>query len=633
MSSRKRVQGYQETLAFSKCKRIIRPLLSKIHGLHDLNCKYPNLIEFNFPIDEIRTRCKNSGVSNNTYSSRKSTNRNDPLRFKRLKLLKSNDKYDDSESDSNHELTFILPSSSPLPQKTYEKTYLNKIDDFVYCSSSLERMKALKPFISKDLYQSYEEIFQVFKNIITNVVIERHNLNSISNVLKLSSICSYKIGKSIALSTKTTYHKLSHSLLFDSNSIPPNLQRFNQNLNDDVDCWFEMEPEVFSRTYRDDFLIGYVIHLLIFNLSLVLYNLIPILIHWLMEELSVSGITKLAEIGRNMFSEYWHFSETYFEGIDSELFTTQNHYFNTTQNFRAFWLLYEVGYWENFISQLKVFTEESLITYHTLLLDTLPLNNKLDLEKLFQLDLELQNHDFLKNNVYCLIKQYPQHPQVNNILITIITNTIWRIRSDYKLVQRTNEMQDYLKTSYDRLFNFISLWLSFAHENNVVFNSLYPGNNIMFQAILKILKKLEGKCTIMIKKVGFYLDELDSQYSDDYNFYRNIKEIFLEYREEFNVMGQAILVLKSYYLDKLDVSISDIRINSVSKLIIELQTHVSQRGKYNLPEFNNFITWLYEKNHEHLLKLAQYCFQAFYGTPRYYKHEEIEYIYQLLFHS
>lgn len=103
------MRSERNVLTTSKFKRLVRPLLLKIHQLNNSYSKYPSLLNY---------KEKPSSKNSNAYTST-----NYPLQTGKL----------------------------------------NPTD-------SLERLEHLKPHISSELYQAYIEIFLIVKNVLTTVV-------------------------------------------------------------------------------------------------------------------------------------------------------------------------------------------------------------------------------------------------------------------------------------------------------------------------------------------------------------------------------------------------------------------------------------------------------------------------------
>lgn len=482
-----------ENWPVNRCKRVIRPLLAKIHYLTQLYSKSPGVFEVHI------------------------------------------------DHNSNHLAIFLKPASAQ------------------------ERLTLVKPFISTELYQAFQEIFNIFKNIITNIEADRIKSN------KLGKQCCTVIGKAMLLSSRTSYFRLNQNILFDDDTLPKDIKEYNKNLSNDIDDWLMLEPTSIFEGYRLDFLMGYIIHLIVFNLQHILYMLVPTLVHWLVEELIQTNNYCLRSIANDLFMEFWKFDQTkYYDNINY-LVIVQLTGVDANSNI-IFWTLFDIGFWDKFISSLSFETGQSGFQYEILLLDVLPLNDKLNYYSDYRMIYGILNDNF-------------NHLQVNNILLCILTNLV----TTYKGSKERYE----LEKVYDYLIEFVSAWLSFGFELPGLFNSLSHGNQYLFNGVLKLLNILTTR--LNLPKDLYYLLILLSRY------YQN------------QSASPSLIKLDNYY-------------KTITKCMLEIQKNNILDYvplKYSSIEINNLIRWLLE-NHFH--KLPKAIFHVVYGKFSKYYDDELRHL-------
>ena len=627
---------YYENLNISKCKRIVRPLVSKIHALNDLNGKYPSILDFNFPLDDacfqdlISKKNINYDYNVKYIHDKPGQPRN---KIRKLEVRKCAESYD-SDSDYDESYDSLERKSMNKDYLPEEREHISNINKLIEPTSSFERLKSLKPYISGQLYQAYYDMFLIFKSIINLLVLTTpRNNESTPCIPKLSSLCSFKIGKFMALSTKPTYYEMNQTLLFDPSTIPYHLREYQDILSDDIDEWLELKPEVVTYTYRNDLLIGYVIHLLVINLDLTLYLLIPILIHWLNEKLKKTGNAMLQSISRSFFLEYWTYGPDYsdntgFDDIVSVLNGTQNR----ERNLNIFWIFHKIGYWRILINSFDSnSTVTSSVSYETLILDTISLNNKLSLQILMNLNLDAQDpYDFL-NDIYQIIKKNPQHPQVNNVLILIITQLISSTRHNIRQCLTSHDILNCLHFAYDNVIFFVHIWLSLpAEEEFLVFNSLYPGNSEIFHALISFTGFLLRQCNILF----LIQDKSESTPFSKIDIDRNNTA---DLRINLSILTRTLELLKSYYLDRFDAfTVDPHSVEEVSSFILLIQNFkldTSNVEKFSLcnNSYNDLLTWLFDQQDPTLLQISQLCFRKYYGNTTWFKDVVIDDLYCMLF--
>ncbi|CUM46093.1 uncharacterized protein AC631_01398 [Debaryomyces fabryi] len=629
--------GYYENLTISKCKRIVRPLVSKIHALNDLNSKYPSMLDFNFPHDD---ECLQGILSKKSLDHDNNVElpvyyQQGPVRRKIRKLEKrKNAKCYDYDSDYDESDYLLETSSINIYSSPEVREHISRMNSLIEPLNSSERLKSLKPYISSQLYQAYYDIFLIFRTIINSLILKtQRNFDSSLNIPKLSSLCSFKIGKFMALSTKPTYFEMNHSLLFDPDTIPYHLRKYLDILLDDIDEWLEMKPEVVTFAHRIDLLFGYVMHLLVINLDLTLYLLIPILIHWLNEELRRPGNKMLQSLSRNFFVEYWtygpdYFENTGFEGIASILTGSQKR----ERNLNIFWIFHKIGYWKNLINSFDCKSATAgLNSYEVLILDTIPLNNKLSLNILTNLDTEKQ--DFL-GDIYPMIKKNPQHPQINNILILIITQLISTTRLKIKQCLKIHDFLDCFQFAYDSVISFVHTWLFLpVKEELLVFNSLYPGNNEIFHALISFADFQIRQCDKCFLNLTKSRSSFPSKVNIDESFIIKLETI----RDDLSIVKRTLELLRLYYLDTVgNFIIEPHNVEEISTFILSIQK--AKANSFKVKEFplcnnsyNDLLIWLFDQQDPTLLQISRLCFRKYYGNKSSFKNDLIDNLYCMLF--
>lgn len=462
-----KIRAMSEVWETKRCKRVVRPLLSKIHSLTQQVIKSPSILDF-------------------TVEPKFSTSSN------------------------------------------------------IHCkpATSLHRLKCLKPHITLELHGYYEELFYIFQQIMTS-------LNVRGDFTSLTSHCGYNVGKAMVLSSRNSYYRLNNSSLFDPNTLPMTIREYHDTLSPDIDGWLDMDSITTVKSSKMDLLLGYVIHLLVFN-QRVLYLLIPILVHWLYEQ-SLPNNLKLKYTASYLFHEFWKFNDKYYDNINPLIITQLTGLDNRVT---CFWDLEKVRYWDHLVSSLNIKSTFPSDHYNNLVLNVI--SSKLD----YDLD-----YIYTKLN---------DHPQINNILASILT----------KLINDRN------KNSVNDLTKLVSVWLGF--RDRMIFNSLLPGNEELFQGILRFHK---------------YLTKTESP---------------------------ALILLKSFYLDQPQWS-KTFKIKDDPKIIDKLMTFQSTDFLSRLPlhyhkDVNDFILWLLDNN---LKQCSRRLFLLVYGDYEYY--DEVDYLYDTVF--
>lgn len=547
-------------ISIQKCKRIIRPLLSRIHSINESKSRDSSITVINLP--EV--------------------------------FFRSTEKFGPNEINQDSVDCWEPKRKKTKPVKEKSPSPIDPFVGFIKPSTSLSRLQSLKPYVSFELFQAYIDIFQVFRNIITTLL-----KSSPKSLLKsspnLSTLCCYKIGKEITLSTKSTYYKLNQVLLFDQKGVSKELQTCQKDLHDEIDTWLESEPALLMENYRVDLVMGYVIHLLVFN-SHLLYMLIPVLLHWLQETDNYT----CRSVMRTLFHEFWAQGHDYAD-IDTTTMMVLNG--EMSEQIEAFWALENIGYWRQLVLDLNLKSSVYCTNqYSSLVLDTLPLNNKLAVLKRF---------DFVER-VYEYIKECPQHPNVNTILIFVVTHIITRFRTLLRSCTTSSAIYIHLKEAVSNYMLFVKHWIAFL--GCVVFNSLYPGNRAIFRALLKFIEFVTGKIILVLDSLKRYIYQLEDTIEKEQ--YSRLLRKFVELGAKSKTRLVALNVLRIYYLDTNEpLDISPYTPREVGLVIIGLMDSGLKAGLKGgsrplNPEFNDFLSYLHYKKHP----LAQVCFKLFYGT-------------------
>lgn len=504
-----------DCLPIPKCKRIIRPLVSKINALTDLYAKFPS--KFEFQVDNFALNKPAEGV-----------------------------------------LKFTHPPTA---------------DD---------RLASLKPYISHELYQAYKDIFSLFRNVILTLCEEKLTLP----IPKLSSLASYKIGKCITLGTKTTYHRLNQTLLFEPDTIPQYQQKYKE-LANDIDEWLQIEPSAVSETYRKDLLLGYIIHILVFNLRTLLYLLIPVLAQWLKD----CETLKCKQLLRTLFIEYWQFlprdpDQTLVLELTLEVTDSND------LNLALFWLLQRIGYWQHLILDLKVasltVSLDAFSPYDGLVLDALATSDRLVLPSLNIMD------------TYLLLRRCSQHPHNTSILVSTVAQIIDLLKKKMRRCTTSNSTLQLLVEAYESMRRFLQYWLSISSD--CVFNSIDRGNEDIFQALYHLLKYILSKCTHIFSYLNECLLAAPSG---------KVREMLTRFKNLYyrvDMVRTVIRILEAYFLDKdNELSLTGLGVISLARYFTDLTRDSSDKK-----DMGRFLTWLNDREGHEMRQFAQECFKLLY---------------------
>lgn len=611
-----------ESLSISKCKRLVRPLVAKIHALNDLNSKYANVLDFTLTEKELEVVCQDG---NNT--------RDDSVRYRRSKSPpgKNEDKtdslghidkklessfrghQDNKTSTINKENLGDEKTVKSLDSNSHARNVpnVNVLANFINPIDSASRLKSLKPFVSDSLFKSYVDIFQIFQNLMMNVV-KAFSLEQ-TRIPKLTTLCSHKLGKDITMSARSTYYKLNQSLLFDIGNISPEISGYYENLCDDIDPWLELEPTNMSLQYRLDLLVGYIIHIIVLNLNYTLYLIIPTFLHWLKEMADTTKNVKYEVIMHTLFMEFWNLDSDYFSESSQCLLSYFGGKSQEESNKTLFWLFFRIGFWRNLIYCLFYGASNKDSIYGNLMLETFTKNDKLCFN-----ENTLDKLDFIIKDICHIIEETSSHVNKNEILIHLTTQVI--VHSKTKLFQAkyiSEILRVYLQIR-QRLSYLAHVWLSFRGNNkNTIFNSSLPGNEDLFDA----LTRMTFFCISKIKQTSEQLQNNELFHTHDriQLWYQRLHKN----KETFKVFLMTVKILKWYYLGQrlsfphvLELnaieSLSNCLIHIQNSLLCENSSCVCSERSQN-EAFNNFLKWLVSTKNTSAIHLAERCHRRYYG--------------------
>lgn len=479
--------------AISKCKRIVRPLTSKISSLTDLYFKYPS--KFELDVEKCSTLMPTLGG--------------------RLK--------------------FANPGSSDL------------------------RLSDINKFLAPELAQAYVELFAIFKNVIFFFGDQRHSIPS------LSEMSATKLGKTVVLGTKSTYFKLNQSSLFDQTSLPKYLQKYRSELTDDIDDWLCMEPTPVSATHRSLIMIGYVLHLIVFNLRNLLYPLVPVLVHWLSEK-------GYEDILRTLLAEFLLSLPS-----DPDQESVMELAYEYTQlsdpSLLLFWFFHSIGYWQPLVTMTKLTSLfcslRKFSAYDAILLEILFRTNRLSISVLPNM-----------NEIYDLLARNSQHPFNTQIITSIAAQLIFFLKQKLDSSKTSNASLDVIRSSLQDIRKLIQCWLPL--NSKCIFNSLDGGNEDLFDAITDYLRYLASYCA---KAIAYLNKRMKSTAST------RIKDALVQYKNchfQADTLMSLVYLLGTFYLDKnLPTTLSNLRINPLARTLVELMAEDAQ-----LTEVLDLLLWL-----------------------------------------
>lgn len=390
--------------------------------------------------------------------------------------------------------------------------------DLVGSDSAYAHMAALKPYLLMEAYDSYVEIFAIFRNIVTAVAGLPGQYPS-DRPWTLAQAAALKVGKLMALGTKSLWYSLSQTVLFDLDSVPAHLRKHHDELAGDIDEWLAMDPAPVMATHRDMLVLGYVLHVLVLHLSVLLYALVPVVVHWLHEQGS--------RLLQTLFVEYW-LHLPYDRDLDGvrELLLQPKLY----SDLEPFWALHHTGYWANVVSRLKLrpMAAPTFSAYDAFLIDSLAATDKLALRHV------------RPANLYAVMARNAQYPQNTKLLMCIIERLVLDIRRRW--ARQTTSLEAYLAVynSFKRLQSFCKAWLSLRHD--CLFNSLDAGNHEMFATLQKLVAFLRAKYAQVMDYLAGFLGRRGHKVTE-----LSMQFEFLHHR--LNCLGTTCAILQAFFLD------------------------------------------------------------------------------------
>ncbi|OBA20251.1 hypothetical protein METBIDRAFT_43469 [Metschnikowia bicuspidata var. bicuspidata NRRL YB-4993] len=478
-------------LSSAKCKRLVRPLLSKIHSLTDLYSKYPAKFVFDCEL---------------------------------------------FISGSSEDAHFTKPATAE------------------------QRLVSLKPFLSLETYDAYVEIFNIFKNIVSTLYPDNAKTTK-NGVPRLSFLAAHKLGKSIALGTKSTHYSLNQTALFDPASIPLYLRKYHDQLAEDIDEWLLMEPGSVLGQHRSQLLLGYVMHILVFNLRVLFYTLIPVLCHWLHEQ--------KMQCLRTLFVEFWLF--LYLDPDHEEVQDLTVPDKSRDPSLATFWLFHKIGYWQQMVRLLhiKSLVYSSAEAYSALLLEALICSDRLDLA-------HVDVHE-----VYALMRTNLQHPKNTQILVATIAQLITSFQKNYDVVSTSSEAHAAIFSAYLEIRNFLQAWVCLS--KTLIFNTLDKGNTEIFDACSKFADHLKEICTLIIA----YLESRSRGGSRSIERVRKFKKLL----SEIGDLSGTCEVLRAFFLD---IRLQSSEINASPTLVQYLASFTAE--EYDRETLEVFMGWFEEQD-------------------------------------
>lgn len=178
---------------------------------------------------------------------------------------------------------------------------------------------------------------------------------------------------------------------------------------------------------------------------------------------------------------------------------------------------------------------------------------------------------------------------------------------------------------------FVHVWLSLPDvEENLVYNSLYPGNKELFHALLNFTDFQVRQCNLLMLQFG---KAMHLHSSDNTNIITGLKKL----RDRFSILNSTIKLLEMYFLDIYESNrIEPHSAEKISTFIIFIQNPTlptTHKVKTNNGSLNDFLIWLLEKRDTNLLYISRLCFQKYYGTNTWFEDSQIDCLYYLLFEN
>lgn len=437
--------------------------------------------------------------------------------------------------------------------------------------TSHDRLTMLKPYLAPEVYQAYAELLAIFRNIVASMYHEPKRTkdvveNKTRPVQRLSSLAALKLGKSVALGTKSTYYSLNQAMLFDPDSIPRHLQKYQLELADGIGEWLQMEPMEVTKENRSDLLLGYVFHVLVLNLRTTLFALLPVLVHWLHEQGLVSC--------RTLFLEYWLYLPRDPDSTDVLELSVGN---SSDPTIELFWLYHRIGYWRQLAEDIHIVPADG---YETLLLHALGSTDRLVLD-VVELD-----------RVLHIMALTIQHPQNTSILVSVVAQIITHFKKQFNAATTSSKAHAALNRLYIEIRSVVESWLPL--NSQCIYNSLDSGNEEIFAACSQVLRYSQGKCAQIIK----YLSHLEPV--------RRIEEVLRKFKylyQQFDLMQVVLGILQVYYLD-LDepLSLHGLKPSLVAEYFVELMEKFS-----DTTELLQFFYWLEDYDNDEITEFLYSC--------------------------
>lgn len=401
-------------LTIPKIRRILRPLVSKLHRLSELQLRNSHLLDLVIPVD-------------------------------------------------------------------IHSKYIQKL---VSPANAHDRLFALKRFLDPELYSEYQDLFAIFLSILMTLhkVYCSNNKDLVSG--SLSTLCCLTLGKHIVVGSKTSYFKLNQAILFENDTAV-------EEVPDDIDDWFSMEPSYIFNKYRFQLLIGYLVHLLVFHTNK-LYFLIPSLAEWLKELYKKTGVFIYYQMSQHLYKQYWMYN--YLDYADGQW-----------SHHDAYWHLFDFEYWDYLQLRLDFPNVDFL--------DNLRLNHRVELKHL--------------DHILGRLIQKPQHPDSTEILALLVKEILGNCRVKHST---RVELESLYTNTLSNLMKVAQTWLTFrADVNRMVFDSLLPGNELIFSSLIH--------CSNYVRQMS------ENIYKQQQLF------AFKDISEEAEKVMKILSLMKSYYLD------------------------------------------------------------------------------------
>lgn len=551
-------------LPVAKCKRLVRPLLAKIHVLTDLYHKYPSKFVFE-------------------HLPKTHTIGREPRdeRSKDVRVRSDRDRHRECLPEPDHKEN----------RDIHDRRYREPRHKYKSSLTSAERLAQLKSLLSPELHRSYSEIFAICRHIFSTLLLTGPEEPQIlpQSSARLSVLAASKLGKLVALGTKSTYYQLNQALLFDAESIPPHLKKFHAALAEDIDQWLDMEPELVTRRFRRHIVAGYVIHILVYALRPMLFLLVPVVAHWLHEQGATSHL-------RTLFTEFWNFLA---QDPDVQHVAELMVSVDTDPTAALFWPLHHTGYWEKLANRLGV-VSPSFQNYEGLLLDCLVQPGRLD----------GVSDDF----VISLAARNPQHPNNTAVLMGLLVQTICRMKMASSSASQTLET---FRSTYSEIRRFVQAWLGL--NGHAIFNSQDKGNLQLFESLCLLLRYIGTRTAAAIEYLNLVANSASGRRLND--MLRRFK--FLYYHTD--LMQVVVGLLQAYYLDKGTPDLAGLKPGVVAEFFAEFMADSEERFA------GEFLVWVNETGSDELGEFARKAFVQMYPEDEWGYSGELKKVQRILF--